>query len=53
MLTGRLPYGVEVPQPRTKAFQRKLRYKPALDDDREIAAWVDDVLKKTLHVNPF
>jgi len=24
-----------------------------LHDDREIAAWIDDVLKKALHVNPF
>jgi len=53
MLTGRLPYGVEVPKSRTKAAQRKLRYKSALHDDREIPAWIDDVLKKALHVNPF
>jgi len=53
MLTGRLPYGVEVPKSRTKAAQRKLSYKSALHDDREIPAWIDDVLKKALHVNPF
>jgi len=53
MLTGRLPYGVDVPKSRTKASQRKLRYKSALHDDREIPVWIDDVLKKALHINPF
>ncbi|MDX1801442.1 MAG: bifunctional protein-serine/threonine kinase/phosphatase, partial [Marinobacter sp.] len=44
MLTGRLPYGAEVAKARTRSTQRRLTYQSALSDDREIPAWVDDVL---------
>jgi serine/threonine protein kinase len=53
MLTGRLPYGAQVAKTRTKAQQRKLRYKSALDDNREIPAWIDGALKKALHPDPY
>ena len=52
MLTGRLPYGADVPKARTRSAQRKLQYRPALDDDREIPAWVDTVLRKAVHPDP-
>src|SRR5499427_6175109 len=45
MLTGRLPYGVQIAKARTRSEQRKLRYGSALDDSREIPAWIDAVLK--------
>lgn len=53
MLTGRLPYGTEVARARTRSTQRRLRYQTALDDDREIPAWVDDVLKKAVNADPY
>lgn len=53
MLTGRLPYGAAVPKARTKAQQRKLRYKPARDEDSDIPAWVDGALKKAVHSDPY
>jgi len=53
MLTGRLPYGMQVSKARTKSQQRKLQYMSALDDTREIPAWIDSVLKKALHPDPF
>jgi serine/threonine protein phosphatase PrpC/predicted Ser/Thr protein kinase len=53
MLTGRLPYGAEVAKAKTKSQQRKLRYQSALDDDRVIPAWIDDVLKKAVHPDPY
>ena len=53
MLTGKLPYGAQVAKARTKAAQNKLTYKSVLDDDREIPVWVDDVLRKVLHPNPY
>ncbi len=53
MLTGRLPYGAEVAKVRTRSQQRKLRYTSALDDLSEIPAWIDEVLKKAVHPNPF
>ena len=53
MLTGRLPYGAAVAKTRTKAQQRKLRYKSALDDNREIPAWIDGALRKAVHPDPY
>jgi serine/threonine protein kinase/serine/threonine protein phosphatase PrpC len=52
MLTGRLPYGSEVPKARTKSQQRKLRYKSALDDNRELPAWIDGTLRTAVHPDP-
>jgi serine/threonine protein phosphatase PrpC len=53
MLSGNLPYGIKVSQARTKAAQRKLSYITVLGDDREIPAWIDDVLKKALQPDPY
>ena len=53
MLTGGFPYGTRVPRARTRAAQKKLVYKSALDEEREIPAWVDDTLRKAVHVDPF
>lgn len=53
MLTGRLPYGAQVAKTRTRSQQRKLRYNSALDDNREIPAWIDGVLSKAVHPDPY
>jgi len=53
MLTGRLPYGAQIAQARTKSLQRRLKYASALDDNREIPAWIDEVLKKAVNPDPF
>ncbi|MGR8930142.1 MAG: protein kinase domain-containing protein [Gammaproteobacteria bacterium] len=53
MLSGRLPYGVEVVKARTRAAQMKLKYRSVLHDEREIPAWIDEVLKKAVHPNPY
>ena len=53
MLTGRLPYGASVAKARTKSQQRRLQYASALDDNREIPAWIDEVLKKATHPDPY
>jgi serine/threonine protein kinase len=52
MLTGRLPFGAEVPKARTRAQQRKLTYKSALDDNRELPAWIDGALRKAVNPDP-
>ena len=52
MLSGRLPYGIEVSKSRTVAAQRRLRYESVLSEDREIPAWIDEVLRKALHPDP-
>ncbi|NIA52157.1 bifunctional protein-serine/threonine kinase/phosphatase [Massilia sp. TW-1] len=48
MLTGELPYGVEIP----RAAQRKLVYRSARDHDPGIPAWVDAALRKALQIDP-
>ncbi len=53
MLTGKLPYGAEVARSRTRSAQNKLKYVSALNDDREIPVWVDEVLRKAVHPNPY
>ena len=52
MLTGKLPYGAEVAKSRTVSAQRRLQYQSALDDEREIPAWVDGALRKAVHPDP-
>lgn len=52
MLTGKLPYGAEVAKTKTKAAQKKLQYISVLDDEREIPAWIDDTIKKSVHPDP-
>ncbi len=53
MLTGRLPYGVEVPKAATKAAQRNLRYESVRNYDRAIPAWIDEAIQKAVHPNPY
>jgi serine/threonine protein kinase len=52
MLTGKLPYGTQIAKARTKSQQRKLRYNSALDDNREVPAWIDGALKRAVHPDP-
>ncbi|MGR8981058.1 MAG: protein kinase domain-containing protein [Gammaproteobacteria bacterium] len=53
MLSGKLPYGAEVSKARTRASQKKLIYDSVLNDNREIPAWIDDVLRRAVHPNPY
>lgn len=53
MLSGNLPYGTKVAQAKTRSAQNRLVYKSVLDDEREIPVWIDDVLKKAVHPNPY
>lgn len=52
MLSGRLPYGAQVAKSRTRAAQRKLKYRSVLDEHREIPAWIDAALAKAVHPDP-
>ena len=52
MLTGKLPYGATAARVRTRAQARRLAYRSALDDEREIPAWIDGALQKAVHPNP-
>jgi serine/threonine protein phosphatase PrpC/tRNA A-37 threonylcarbamoyl transferase component Bud32 len=52
MLTGRLPYGARMAQARTKFQQGRVAYASALDETRDIPAWVDGALRKAVHPDP-
>jgi serine/threonine protein phosphatase PrpC/aminoglycoside phosphotransferase len=52
MLTGRLPYGSEVPKARTRIAQQNLSYHSARLVDRDIPAWIDEAIKKAVHPLP-
>jgi serine/threonine protein phosphatase PrpC len=52
MLTGELPYGVELPRAAGRAAQRKLAYRSARDHDPAIPAWIDAALRKALQIDP-
>nr|WP_284500372.1 bifunctional protein-serine/threonine kinase/phosphatase [Microbulbifer sp. GX H0434] len=53
LLSGRYPYGPDVPRARSRAAQRRLRYRSLQDDEHsEIPAWVDAALKKAVHPDP-
>jgi serine/threonine protein phosphatase PrpC len=48
MLTGRLPYGLEMARSRTLAQQKRLRYQSLRESRPDVPAWVDDALRKAL-----
>lgn len=52
MLTGTLPYGSQIAKARTRAQFRKLKYRPARDDNGEIPAWIDGALRRAVHPDP-
>ncbi len=52
MLTGHLPYGATVARATTRAAQKRLVYRSALDEEHHIPAWMDDALQKAVHPLP-
>ena len=52
MLTGRLPYGLQVPQVRHGRDLQRLRYAPLRTLRDDLPAWLDEVLRKALQPQP-
>lgn len=52
MLTGQLPYGLQVARLREPADVRRLRCVPLRDHRPDLPAWVDAVLRRALHPEP-
>lgn len=52
MLTGKLPYGAQIAQARTRSQFNKLVYRPASHGDRDIPQWIDGTLERAVHPNP-
>jgi len=53
MLTGKLPYGAQVARTRTKAQQRRMTYASVCDFNAEVPPWIDDVLQRAVHPDPY
>ena len=53
MLTGKLPYGGQMAQARTRSQFNRLVYRPASHGDRELPQWIDGTLEKAVHPNPY
>lgn len=53
MLTGKLPYGAQMAQARTRSQFSRLVYRPAAHGDRDIPQWIDGTLEKAVHPNPY
>ena len=49
---GDEPVAPVPPRIAVRAAQRKLRYASVLADDREIPAWIDEVLRRAVHPDP-
>jgi serine/threonine protein phosphatase PrpC len=52
MLTGKLPYGLDIPKTRTKEEQQKIVYQSARDIDPKIPAWIDEAIQKAVNMQP-
>lgn len=52
LLSGRYPYGTNVPKAKTISAQRNLWYQSVVNDDSEIPAWVDDAIHRAVHPLP-
>ncbi len=52
LLTGALPYGIQVSQMRKASDLKRLTYKRADSDKRVIADWLDHALRRAVHPSP-
>jgi serine/threonine protein kinase len=52
MLTGRLPYGAQLAQARTRSQFGKLKYKSASDENRDVPPWMDAALRRAVTIDP-
>jgi len=53
MLSGKLPYGIHVAKATTKSAQRKLKYRSLYTEKSDIPLWVDETLRKAVHLDPY
>lgn len=53
MISGKLPYGVQVARSTTKAAQKKLKYKSLDPEEEGVPVWIDEALKKALQPDPY
>ena len=49
MLSGKLPYGMDVARIRNKKALNRLHYKSIRDSGRTIPVWADEAIRKAIH----
>ncbi len=52
LLSHSLPFGSKVSQAYSVAAQRKLNYQSLIGEDRTVPFWVDDTIRKAVHIQP-
>ncbi len=52
MLSGQLPYGTQVARSSNRTAQNRLVYRRISDNDRTTPTWIDDAIRKAVHINP-
>ncbi len=52
MLTGALPYGMDVAKTRSRAAQKRLVYDTACRPERAVPDWVDGALRRAVAIDP-
>ncbi len=52
LLSRDLPYGTRVSRAFNETAQKKLQYRSLLQSQRQIPFWVDDSIKKAVHIQP-
>jgi len=53
MLSGKLPYSIDVAKATSKSAQKKLKYRSLYTENSDIPQWVDETLRKATHPDPF
>ncbi len=52
LLSGRFPYGTKVSAARTRSAQKKLVYMSVSNPEHQMPIWIDEAIKKSVHINP-
>jgi serine/threonine protein phosphatase PrpC/aminoglycoside phosphotransferase len=53
MLSGQLPYGTEVAKLRGRSGLYRLAYRSIQEVNRSIPGWVDETIRRAVHLNPY
>ena len=53
LLSGRLPYGPNLARARNRAAQHRIHYQSVLDANRSWPVWIDEAIRKAVHLDPY
>lgn len=52
LLSGKLPYGLDIVKCRTREQQHRLKYRSLLQDNPAVPLWVDEAIRKAVQPDP-